>query len=135
MPAINPLAVLLATLAAFLIGGFWYGPLFGRAWMVQVGMTPERLQQGFNPVKAYGFTFICAGIAAYIMAAAFAMLPSPVGLATGATYGVIIGLAWVGTSFATSYTFERRSLTLLMINAGYHTLEFAAMGAILGVMS
>lgn len=135
MPEINLLAVLFATLAAFLVGGLWYGPLFGKAWLGQVGMTAEQLQQGFNPAKAYGFTFICAGIAAYVLAAAFALLPTPVDLITGATYGVVLGIAWVGTSFATSYTFERRSATLLMINAGYHTVEFAAMGAILGAMS
>ncbi|MBA2459694.1 MAG: DUF1761 family protein, partial [Gemmatimonadales bacterium] len=33
MPNVSLLAVLVATLLGFVLGGLWYGPLFGRAWM------------------------------------------------------------------------------------------------------
>lgn len=132
MPQINLLAVFLAALSGFVLGGIWYGPLFGRAWMAQLGFTMEELQKDFNGAKTYGMAFVYGLIAAYT----FAIFLGPdLDLPTGALYGFTAGLAWVGTSFATSYQFERRSSTLLMINAGYHTVQFTTIGAILGAMS
>lgn len=132
MPQINLLAVFLAALSGFVIGGIWYGPLFGRAWMAQLGYTMEDLQKDFNAPKTYGLAFLFGLIMSYT----FAMFLGPdVGLPTGALYGFTAGFAWVGMSLATSYQFERRGTTLLMINAGYHTVQFTAIGAILGAMN
>lgn len=36
------LAVILATIVAFMIGAIWYGPLFGEVWQAASGMTEER---------------------------------------------------------------------------------------------
>lgn len=131
-PQINLLAVLLAAVAGFVLGGIWYGPLFGKAWMAANGFTMDDLQRDFNPAKAYGLSLLFGLVAAYT----FAMfLGSDLGLHLGALYGFTAGLCWVGTSFATSYQFERRPPTLLMINAGYHTVQFTIIGAILGVMN
>lgn len=43
---INFLAVIAATLSTFLVGWFWYGPLFGKTWMSAVGVTEEQVGQG-----------------------------------------------------------------------------------------
>jgi hypothetical protein len=50
----------------------------------------------------------------------------------GAAAGFGAGLCWIATSFAINDLFEQRPLKLFLINAGYHTLQFTAMGAILG---
>jgi hypothetical protein len=132
MPQVNLLAVLLATLAAFVVGGIWYGPLFGNAWMAAHGLTAEQVRDGFNPVRTYGVTFVIGLVTAYT----FAMfLGTGLGWATGALYGLIAGAVWVGGSIAINYQFERTGNMLLMINAGYHTVRFGAMGAILGAMN
>jgi hypothetical protein len=132
MPQVNLLAVLLATISSFVIGGIWYGPLFGKAWMDAHGFTPDQLRQGFNPVKTYGVTFLIGLVTAYTFAMA---LDPELGWSTGATIGVVAGAVWVGGSIATNYQFENTGNLLLMINAGYHTIRFAAMGAILGAMN
>ena len=132
MPQVNLLAVLLATLAAFVIGGVWYGPMFGKPWMAAHGFTAGQLQQGFNPAKTYGVTFLIGLVTAYT----FAMfLGTDIGWTTGALYGFVAGAVWVGGSIATNYQFENVGPTLLMINGGYHAVRFTAMGAILGGMS
>ena len=42
---VNYLAVGLATILAFALGGLWYSPvLFGKAWMAAHGYTPEQMQ-------------------------------------------------------------------------------------------
>jgi hypothetical protein len=131
MPQVNLLAVLLATISSFVIGGIWYGPLFGKAWMDAHGFTPDQLKQGFNPVKTYGVTFLIGLVTAYTMAMFYG---TDLGWSTGATIGVVIGGVWVAGSIATNYQFEGTGNLLLLINGGYHTLRFAAMGAIIGGM-
>ena len=40
----SPLAVLLAFVSTFMLGGLWYAPfLFGRRWQALVGITDERI--------------------------------------------------------------------------------------------
>jgi len=132
MPAVNSIAVLLAALSGFLLGGLWYGPLFGKAWMAENGYTIESLAKDFNPVKAYGATFVFAFIASWT----FAMALGPeVYWKRGALYGFVAGLCWVGMAMATSYIFERRSFRHWAINAGYHTAQFTLIGAIIGLMN
>ena len=41
MPEVNWLAVLAATVAAFVLGGLWYSPLmFARRWQAAAGSAP-----------------------------------------------------------------------------------------------
>jgi len=51
---INWLAVILAAISAFLIGCLWYEPLFGRAWMREVGFEEEDLKYR-NVAKDFWF--------------------------------------------------------------------------------
>ena len=38
---INWYAIIAATLVGFAVGFVWYGPLFGKAWMKEIGLTEE----------------------------------------------------------------------------------------------
>ena len=127
--SVKPLAVLLAGLSGFVVGGIWYGPLFSKPWMAANNFNAEDLKRDFSPLKAYGTPAVQpgGGVHPRIVLGTDTTLPR-------CWIGMVIGLAWVATSFATSYAFERRSNTLLMINAGYHVVEFAAMGAIIGLL-
>lgn len=49
MPQVSLLATLLATVLSFVLGGLWYGPLFGKTWMRLVGMTEVGMFLGPNP--------------------------------------------------------------------------------------
>jgi hypothetical protein len=129
MPEINIWAVLVAAVATFLIGGLWYSPvLFARVWQREAGLSDERLRNG-HPGLIFGLAFVLAVIAAFV----FAMFLGPrpqLAFAVGA--GFAAGLAWVAASLGIIYLFERRSLALFLINGGYVTLAFTAIGAILG---
>ena len=54
------------------------------------------------------------------------------GAATAA--GFSAGLCWVAASYGIAYLFERRPLSLWLINGGYHTLQFTLFGLIVGLM-
>ena len=47
----------LAALAPMVIGFLWYGPHFGKCWMAQSGMTPEKVRSA-NMVKILGLSYL-----------------------------------------------------------------------------
>ncbi|MGM0852909.1 MAG: DUF1761 domain-containing protein [Bacillota bacterium] len=49
-----------------------------------------------------------------------------------ASAGFTAGLFWVATLMGITYLFERKSMKLFFINAGYHVVTFTLMGFILG---
>jgi hypothetical protein len=132
MPDINWLAVLLAAVAAFAAGAVWYSPvLFSKLWQQEVGMSDEQWRSG--PVARY---MISAFTLIFVAAAVFAMF---IGRSAGWLYGLNagfhIGLFFVGTMLGVHYLFERQSLKLWLINAGYSTLVFTIIGGVIGAFS
>ncbi|MBX9746816.1 MAG: DUF1761 domain-containing protein [Hyphomonadaceae bacterium] len=125
---INWLAVVAAAASSFLLGGMWYSAFFAKPWMAAAGLTEAQARSG-NPAIIFGGAFVLALIAS----ASFAVfLGSELDAMTGALYGFTAGICWVTASFGINYLFERKSLTLFLINGGYHTLQFTLIGAILG---
>jgi hypothetical protein len=125
MPAVSLLATLAATIAGFVLGALWYGPLFGKRWMSAVGLNQEDIQRNTNPAKTYGTTFVLGFIASYVFG--LYLGPNP-GRAFAITTGAAAGVFWVATSLATNYLFEGRPATLIAINGGYHAVRFTLMG-------
>ena len=127
---VNWIAVLVAAVSAFILGGLWYGPLFGKKWMAHTGMTEERAKS-MNMARTFGLSFILSFVAAFVFAMFLGRHPG-VEFATGA--GFAAGLCWVGASFGINDLFEDRPFGLWLINAGYHTLQFTIYGLVLGLM-
>jgi hypothetical protein len=131
MADVNWLAVLAASAAAFVLGGLWYSPLlFGRKWQAAAGLSDAQLKAG-NQALIFGGSFVLALIASWM----FAMFlgPKP-GLQFGAGAGFGAGLCWVATSFGINGLFEHKPASLILINAGYHTLQFTLIGTIIGLL-
>lgn len=124
---VNRLAVIAAAVSAFVLGGVWYGALFGDAWLKAAGLTKEQAMAG-NKAVIFGGSFVLS----LISAATFALFLGQVDAMTGALYGLTAGLCWVAASYGISYLFEMRPLSLWLINGGYHTLQFTLIGLILG---
>lgn len=130
MPEFNILAVLTAAATSFVLGGLWYSPmLFGKAWQRQTGLSDEQLRGG-NMALIFGLSFVLSLAAALVFAMFLGPRP-PLALGLGA--GASAGLFWVSSSFGINYLFERKSLKLFLINAGYHTLQFTLIGLILAL--
>jgi hypothetical protein len=130
MPEVNYLAVGLAALSAFVLGGLWYSLLFGKQWAALTGQSEEKLKSG-NPAIVFGGAFLLNLIAAFVLA----MFIGPMGVKFAVAAGASVGLCWVAASLGVNYLFERRPLGLWLINGGYFTLQFTAMGAIIGAFN
>jgi hypothetical protein len=124
---LNWLAVIVAALSSFPLGFLWYGPLFGKVWSAEVGMTDEKAKSG-NPAIMFGGAFVLA----LIQASTFALFLGPVTNPEATLYGLTAGLCWVGAAFGVQYLFERKSWKLMAINAGYNAVAFTLIGAIIG---
>ena len=121
--------MLLATASAFVLGGIWYGPLFKNAWCRENGTDPDAPPAG-HPARIFGIAILSALVAAGAFAVYVGPAPAlPVALQAGA----LVGLGWVATSFGINYAFAGRSLKLWLIDGGYHVLQFALYGLILGL--
>ena len=49
MPQVNYLAVVLAALSAFVLGGLWYSLLFAKPWAALTGQSDETLKSALLP--------------------------------------------------------------------------------------
>lgn len=126
---VNVFAVLVAALAGFVIGGSWYGPLFGKPWMAASGMTKEKGAEG-NMALIFGLAFVLNAIIAVGISV---MLGGHRGLFSGLHMGLFAGFFFVATSLGVIYLFERRPLKHFLINAGYQIVNFAVIGMIIGL--
>lgn len=127
---INWLAVLVAGISAFVLGGIWYSPaLFGKAWMKEINKTVEDIRKG-NQAKIFGWSFILS----LVMAANLAMFlgdPS-IDITQGIMYGALTGL-WIFCGIAIVGLFEHKSARYIFINGGYMIIALTLMGAIIGL--
>ncbi len=128
LSTVNWLSVLVAALVPFVLGGLWYGPLLGRAWMAATGITEEKAREANMPM-VFGLSFVMQFLAAAVLDL---FIGPDATLSFGLFAGLSVGVFWVGTAFGVVYLFEQRPFRLWAINAGYHIVNFAAMGAILG---
>jgi len=131
MPEVSWLAITLCAVSSLVLGGLWYSPaLFAKRWQEAAGLSDETAKSG-NMGLIFGGAFVLS----FIAAAVFAMFLGPkFGLGPATAAGFSAGLCWVAASYGISYLFERRPLSLWLINGGYHTLQFTLFGLILGWM-
>lgn len=127
---INWLAVLIAAVVTFVLGGLWYGPLFGKVWRAAEGQTETQPSQQKHPAFVYGLSFVLMLIAAATLAITLGPAPT---IAKAVGVGLIVGVGWVATSFGVNYLFAGRRLALFAVDAGYNVVLFALMGLIIGL--
>ena len=128
LSGINWLAVVVAAVTGFVVGAIWFGPLFGKAWMQAMDRKPEELG---HPAKAMGLT----AVTTLITAIALAWFLDALGVATwlgGMSWGIAIGVFFVGTSNWSDGLFMGTPNALLLINIAHRVVYLAVMGAILG---
>ena len=131
MPAIPWIPVLVATLASFFLGAFWYSKVaFGRAWMRESGVA-ENACGGRSMALTLGTAFLLTLIST--SALSFCIRPGA-GPLMGCISGLVVGIGWVATSFGTSYLFEGKSFKLFVITGGFYIVRFLLAGFILGLL-
>jgi hypothetical protein len=127
MANMNVLAVFVAALSSFMLGGLWYSRLlFGPAWNTAAGATHS---EG-HPAKVFGISFVFSLVAA--LAYSY-LMPAASNAGAAATQGLLVGAGFVAASFGINYQFAGRSMKMWLIDGGYHTVQFGIFGVIIGL--
>ncbi len=125
---VNWLSVIVAAISAFLVGGVWYGPLFGKAWMHEFGFTESQLK-GRRMLNVFSLSILLSLIAALTLELFIGRFATPL---TGVIAGLLVGFGWIASMIGILYLFEMRSIKAYLINAGYCVISITLMGLILG---
>lgn len=121
-------SVPVAAASGFLIGGFWYGPLFLRSWQREAGVSDATMQGG-NMAVLFGLTLllnlVSAAMLGHLLSAAGATsLRITLMVSAGIALGFII------PAFGVNYMFSRKSFKLFVIDGGYWLTAYLAMGLV-----
>ncbi len=128
--AVNYLAVIVAAVAAMIIGFVWYAPqVFGKRWLQYLGKTQAELGQP-------GPGFALAAVAALVNAWALALFSKNLG-GSSLTDGILLGvLAWLGfmaTLTAAETVFLKKPWGLWLLNNAHNVIAQVVMAAIVTV--
>ena len=127
---INYLAVVVAVLINMVGGAAWYG-ILANPWMAEVGLTKEAIEADrAGMIRGY----VIAVIASIVIALTLALFVEATGATgvEGLTLGLAAGIGFVATTVGSMSAFEKRSLKLYVINAGYPVIMFGIIGVMLG---
>lgn len=127
------LELIIAAVAAFLLGAVWYTALFGKAWQAETGITDEQAKSGV--AKTHGLAFLMMLILAY--STNFVIGFHDIAEQTfthGAFHGLLGALLYCLPAIAINYLYQRKSLKLFLIDGGYLVAFMALMGGILAAL-
>lgn len=130
--AINWWAVLTAVPISLMLGAAWFSPIgFGKLWLKRIGKTPQDFTGAKGAVLGYGAATLGAFLIAYVMATTLEFAETRDAF-EGMLGGFFLWLGFVAGPTMANDFMERRPASLWLIVAGFHLVEFVAMGALVG---
>lgn len=132
---VNWPAVLVAGVAAFLLGGIWYQAFFGKLWIRMQGWSDQAVAE--MKAKTPMGIFLGGMFACYlVLAVAMEFLVVALGLTTapaGACLGAIVWLGPVAAIGFTSHLASNRRVGVYLIDAAFQLVALVTQGVILAV--
>jgi hypothetical protein len=134
---VNVLAIVVAAIAAWLVGGVWYSVL-SKQWIAAQGITAEAMKARHEAVKgtpAAWLPFVLVFVAELIIAWVLSGIMAHIGafsLRGGLISAAFVWFGFVLTTIVGNYAFHQRTYTLMAIDAGGWLAAFLVIGAILG---
>jgi hypothetical protein len=127
---LNWLAIIVATIVAFMLGGLWFSPvLFANQWVAALGKTKEELGK---PAPAMAMSFFTTLVTAISIAILISRLPN-LSLGGGVRLGLLLGIGIYAAGTASDYAFTNWARKLFLIQAGYHVVMLVVMTVIITV--
>lgn len=137
---INYVAVVVAAVAAIVLGFLWFGPIFGKHWMKLTGMskptmTPAMKQQ---MMKSYLLMSLGSLVMAYVLAHSLVFASAytkTMGVSAGLMVGVWNWLGFVAPVKMGDQLWGNKPWMLFVVEAGYYLVSLCMMGVILAMMA
>jgi hypothetical protein len=136
---LNWLAILAGVISNFVIGSLWYGPLFGKAWMKEMGHGPDWKPAGSAIAKGMLLSLVGAFFMSYVLAHSIPVWQPSVWGAGEDQPAYVYGFfgaffSWIGfvvPVMLNSIGYEDKSWKNFSIGAGYQFVAMMSMGMIL----
>ncbi|OYW47813.1 MAG: hypothetical protein B7Y36_07685 [Novosphingobium sp. 28-62-57] len=129
MGPVNWIAVVVATLAALAVSALWYGPVFGRARLEEVG--PGKLGIRRSPARTAALSAVLLFVTSAMMGHMFARVGQATLDVKWWLYFMMSGglaIAFVIPSLWISYSQQRISTRLALIDGGFWLVAYLSMG-------
>lgn len=127
------LELLIAALAAFMLGFAWYTVLFGKAWQTEAGITDEQAKDGI--AITHGVAFLMMVVLAYAINIIIGFhKPEEQTFSHGALHGFMAAAFYAIPAMVIHYMYQKKSFKLMAIDGGYLAAFMALMGGILAAL-
>ena len=136
MLPINLLAVLVAAVAAFILGFLFHGPVFGKTWMKLANIHPTGNEKMVDMIPQMLWNLLSNFVTAYVLAVVYLYASSSPFLGEAGTWtGVVVALwVWLGflvTSSSIEVIWMGRNYKLWLFETGCSLVATVIMGAII----
>jgi hypothetical protein len=114
-------AILVAALAYFVLGALWYSKiLFSKRWIADLKIDVNHP----DAKKGIGLMFGGSFVMMFVQSLAIAILAERIGIRgdgwmSGLKLGALLGCCCSAASVGINYFYEKKPLSLFLINAGY----------------
>jgi hypothetical protein len=135
MLEVNYLAVLVAGFASMVVGMLWYGPLFGKTWIKQMGWTQKYIEDCKK--KGMGTSYFLNFIATLVTALTLAHLLKVLEVESYVDAAHIAGGLWLGfvaPVMLGSVLWEQKPWKLYFINVLFYLVALFAMSGVIVAM-
>ncbi len=135
LSSINYIAVAVSSVVFFILGSFWFAPLFfGSMWREELKHHNVTIKQpAQNVLLTKMLLTFCANILASFSMAELVVLTGSSTVETGLILGTIAALGFAVTAVASVFVWENRSLKLFLIDVGYPVVGIIIAAVLLSV--
>lgn len=124
---------LIGAIAAFLLGFGWYTALFGKAWQAETGITDEEAQSGMAMTHGLSFLMMIVLSFAINFIIGFHAIEDQT-FVHGGFHGMMAALMYCVPAITINYLYQKKSLKLWLIDAGYVVAFCALSGAVMSAL-
>jgi len=129
------LILLAGGVVSIVVGSIWYGPLFGRAWMLYLGATPEEAKKMAGSAmmkKSYLIAFLSSVVMTFVMKN-FENYTGVYTFSRGVIFGTFMWLGFVVPVLLSNVLWEKKPWKIFMIGAGYYLVLLSLIGGMVAV--
>ena len=136
---LHGLAILASVVASWVVGGIWYGPLLGKAWVKAQGFPADFKPSGAEMRRGMALNLLGTLLMAFVLAhstevwhaSVWGLGPDKAPYVYGFFAGFFTWLGFIVPMLLNAVAFERKSWKLFAINAAYQLVSLQIMGMIL----
>lgn len=132
---LNVLGIIVASVASFVVGMLWYGPLFGKTWASLSGIKMAKTMTSAmkqKAMKSMSLGFVIGLLMAYVVSN-FVVLLNVTNAASAFQLALWAWLGFMVPIIMGAYLWENKSFKLVVLNGAYWLVSLFVMTLVLAL--